>query len=253
VHIDVDPAVIGRAHRTDVAIVGDAGDALAALATGLDAEPNDGQFNAALLEVRDGVRQALRDRLGPDYAHMLDVLVREVHDDVVVVRDTTQAAYNFANQLLPIARPRHSMTPTSGAIGPGLPLAVGAALGSGKRTLCIHGDGGFLFHATELATVAQYQLPIVVCVFNDGGYGVLRGLQHRRFEGRIHETDLGVVDFVAMGESMGVPGMRVRSARAFDAALATAFAMPGPYLLDIDMLSLVPMKGAMLPAGHDRP
>lgn len=252
VHIDADPAVIGRAHRADVAIVGDAAAALEALASGLDAGPNDGQFNAALLEVRDGVRSSLRGRLGPDYSKMLDALVRLVDEDVVVVRDTTQAAYNFANQLLPIRRPRHSMTPTSGAIGPGLPLAVGAAIGTGKRTLCIHGDGGFLFHATELATAAQYQLPLVVCVFNDGGYGVLRGLQHNRFEGRIHETDLGVVDFVAMGESMGVPGFRVRSAPQFDAALATAMAMPGPYLLDIDMLSLEPMKGAMLPAGHDR-
>jgi acetolactate synthase-1/2/3 large subunit len=253
VHIDADPAVIGRAHPADIAVVGDAAAALDALLAGLRAEPNDGQFNAALFEVRDGVRASLHGRLGGDYQRMLSSLVRHVTEDVVVVRDTTQAAYNFANQLLPIRRPRHSMTPTSGAIGPGLPLAVGAALGTGRRTLCIHGDGGFLFHATELATAAQYHLPLAICVFNDGGYGVLRGLQHNRFEGRIHETDLGVVDFVAMGESMGVPGIRVRTAQAFDAALATALAMPGPYLLDIDMLSLEPMKGALMPAGERRP
>jgi acetolactate synthase-1/2/3 large subunit len=248
VHIDADPAVPGRVHRTDLTVIGDAAAVLDAVLDGLDAEPNDSQFNAALVEVRDGVVSSLRSRLGPDYVRILDALERLLPDDVILVRDTTQAAYNFGNQLLPIHRPRHSMSPTSGAIGPGLPLAIGAALGTGKRTVVLHGDGGFFFHATELATAAQYQLPLVIVVFNDGGYGVLRGLQHNRFEGRIHETDLGVVDFVAMGESMGVPGFRIRSAAAFEASLATALALPGPCLLDVDMLALTPMRGAMLPS-----
>ena len=49
-----------------------------------------------------------------------------------------------------------------------------------------------MFHATELATCAQYQVPLIICVFNDSGYGVLRYLQQNRF-GRINETDLGKV------------------------------------------------------------
>jgi acetolactate synthase-1/2/3 large subunit len=249
VHIDVDPAVIGRAHRADIAVVGDARLVLEALLEGFAAAPNDGQFNAAIYETRDGVRDALRNRLGSDYRAILDSLTGRLDASVNVVRDTTVPAYNFGNQLLPIRAPRTSMSPTSAAIGPGLPMAIGAAVGSGRRTVVIHGDGGFMFHATELATAAQYQVPVVVCVFNDGGYGVLRGLQHNRFEGRVQETDLGVVDFVAMGEAMGVPGFRVKTAAAFDAALATALAMPGPYLLDIDMLALEPMKGSMLPQG----
>ena len=247
VHIDVDPAVIGRAHRADVAVVGDARAALEALVANFDDERNDGQFNAALLELRDGVKASLRARLGRDYVRILDCLARDLGDDAIVVRDSTQAAYHFGNQLLPIARPRHSMTPTSGAIGPGLPLAVGAAIGTGKRTIVLHGDGGFLFHATELATAAQYRLPLVACVFNDGGYGVLRGLQHNRFEGRINETDLGIVDFAKLAESMGVPGVAVRSADAFEKALAGALRRDGPTLIDVDMRALEPIKGTMLP------
>ena len=164
-----------------------------------DASPNDAQFNAALFEVRDGVRASLRGRIGADYAAIMDLMRAGLPDDGNVVRDTTVPAYNFGNQLLPILRPRTSMSPTSGAIGPGLPMAIGAAIGSGRRTLVIHGDGGFMFHATELATAAQYRVPVIVCVFNDRGYGVLRGLQANRFEGRINETDLGRGRFRADG------------------------------------------------------
>jgi acetolactate synthase-1/2/3 large subunit len=248
VHIDVDPGVIGRAHPAAVSVVGDAKLALESLQAQLaDASPNDAQFNAALLEVRDGVRASLRARIGGDYAAIMDRMRTGLPNDGNVVRDTTVPAYNFGNQLLPILSARTSMSPTSGAIGPALPMAIGAAIGSGRRTLVIHGDGGFMFHATELATAAQYRVPVVVCVFNDRGYGVLRGLQANRFEGRINETDLGVVDFVAMAKSMGVPGRVVKSIADFDTGYRDALATDGPYLLEIDMLALEPMKGSIPP------
>jgi acetolactate synthase-1/2/3 large subunit len=248
IHIDVDAGVIGRAHRPAVSVVGDAGLAIDELNRRLaDASPNDAQFNAVLFEVRDGVRASLRGRIGPDYAAIMDRMRAALPDDANVVRDTTVPAYNFGNQLLPILAPRTSMTPTSGAIGPGLPLAIGAAIGSHRRTLVIHGDGGFMFHATELATAAQYRVPVIVCVFNDRGYGVLRGLQAGRFGGRINETDLGVVDFVAMAKSMGVPGRHVRSVADFNVGFGEALSTDGPFLLDIDMLALEPMKGSLPP------
>jgi acetolactate synthase-1/2/3 large subunit len=248
IHIDIDPGTIGRAHPATVSVVGDAGLAIAALNDRLhDASPNDAQFNAAVFEVRDGVRASLRGRIGGDYAAIMDLMRAGLPDDGNVVRDTTVPAYNFGNQLLPILAARTSMSPTSGAIGPGLPMAIGAAIGSGRRTLVIHGDGGFMFHATELATAAQYRVPVIVCVFNDRGYGVLRGLQANRFEGRINETDLGVVDFVAMAKSMGVPGRIVRSVAEFDGGYREALATHGPYLLELDMLALEPMKGSILP------
>jgi acetolactate synthase-1/2/3 large subunit len=248
IHIDVDPGVIGRAHPAAVAVVGDASLALAALNAQLaDVSRNDGQFNAALLEVRDGVRASLRSRIGGDYAAIMDLMRAGLPDDGIVVRDTTVPAYNFGNQLLPILSPRTSMNPTSAAIGPGLPIAIGAAIGSAHRTLVIHGDGGFMFHATELATAAQYRVPVIVCVFNDRGYGVLRGLQANRFEGRINETDLGRVDFVQLARSMGVPGSLVQSVADFDAGYRAALQAQGPYLLEIDMLALEPMKGSIAP------
>ena len=247
VQIDVDPAMIGRTHRADLGLAADARLALEAINQALvDVSGNDAQFNQTVLEARDGVRAAMRRRLGDDYARVMDLMRDRLPRDGIFVRDQTIAAYNFGNQLFPIHAPRTTMNPASGAIGPGFPMALGAALGTGRQTLVIHGDGGFLFHATELATCAQYQVPLVIVVFNDGGYGVLRWLQDTRF-GRINETDLGDVDFAAMAESMGVPGRRVGSVTEFEEALDAGIAAPGPYLIDLDMTRLAPMEISVMP------
>lgn len=248
--IDIDPNMIGRAFPVAQGLVADARSALEGLLAELDGQAdsaaNDAQFLESILTARDGLRGAMRRRIGPDYAVMMDAMRAVLPEDGLWVRDTTIAAYNFGNQLFPVHEPRTSINPASGAIGPGLPMALGAALGSGRRTLLMHGDGGFMFHATELATAAQYRLPLTVVVMNDGGYGVLRWLQDTRF-GRINETDLGQVDFALMAQSMGVPGQRVATVSAFEAALAQGFAEDGPYLIDVDMLQLAPMEISMMP------
>ena len=130
-------------------------------------------------------------------------------------------------------------------------VALGAVIGTGRPAILINGDGGFMFHATELATAAQYQVPLVVCVFNDGGYGVLRWLQDTRF-GRINETDLGKMDFAKMADSMGVPGERVGSVEAFEAAIEKGLASQGPYLVDVDMEQFAPMEISIMPKKKQR-
>jgi len=239
--------VVGRTHTAKLGVVADAKAALAALNAGLaDVSPNDGQFNETVYEARDGVRGAMRARLGGDFEAIMDNLRARLPEDGVFVRDSTISAYNWGNQLFPILKPRTSINPSSGAIGPGLPFSLGAAIGTGQPTVVIHGDGGFMFHATELATAAQYGVPLVVCVMNDHGYGVLRWLQDTRF-GRINETDLGKMDFVKMAESMGVPGEHVGSVEAMDAAVQRGLDSGGPYLIDVDMEQLAPMEISIMP------
>lgn len=249
-HIDIDAGVINLVHQADVAVIGDAAQILEQLEAAINPEPADDNFVEGVLQRNQEMRGILKDRLGPDYAGIMDTIRDKLPRDALVVCDTTVPAYNFANQLLPILAPRTYIVPNSSAIGPGMPLAVGASAGTGQRTVVIHGDGGFMLHATELATAAQYQLPMIICVFNDGGYGVLRGLQSRQFEGRINETDLGFVDFAAMAESMGVPGRSVTSLAEFEQAFEEAANRDGPMLLDIDMRRLEPMSGSMLPASE---
>lgn len=246
-HIDIDPAMVGRTHPADLGVVADAGLALAALNQRADAASgNDAQFNEQVFTARDGVRAAMRKRLGADFERIMDSLRERLPRDGLWCRDSTISAYNWGNQLFPIYEPRTSINPSSGAIGPGLPFAIGAVVATGRPGVVIHGDGGFMFHATELATAAQYRLPLVVCVFNDGGYGVLRWLQDTQF-GRINETDLGKMNFAKMAESMGVPGARVGTVEAFDSALAEALASSGPALIEVDMEQFEPMEISIMP------
>ena len=243
VHIDADPGVIGRNYRPDVAVVSDARLGLAALIKGLDSPKNEAGFTARAREIRDEQRQGVRDQIGPDYCAIMDAMRAALPRDGIIARDATVPAYLWGNRLIEILGPRTSMHPTSAAIGPGLPLAIGAAIGSGKKTALIQGDGGFMLNIGELSTAAQYGAPVIVCVFNDKGYGVLRTIEARTFEGRNFGVELQTPDFVAVAKAMGVAAEPVGSAAEFADAFQRGIDTNGPYLLDIDMTKLQPMGG----------
>lgn len=247
VHIDADPGVIGRNYRADVPVVGDARLGLAALLKSLDGAKCDAAFLARAQELRDATRQQIRKEIGPDYEAIMDAMREALPRDGIVVRDATVPAYLWGNRLLPILAPRTSMNPTSAAIGPALPLAIGAAIGTGRKTAVIQGDGGFMLNIGELATAVQYNVPVVTCVFNDRGYGVLRSIEGRTFEGRQFGVELATPDFVMVANGMGMKAEKVESAAAFREAFGRAIAHDGPYLIDIDMTKLTPMAGLGTP------
>ena len=241
IHIDADAAVVNRNYSADVAMIGDAEAALSALLAAQNAQPGDPEFLAQAQQRRDAARAAIRAQMGPDHQRIMDAIRRSMPRHGNIVRDATVPAYMWGNRLLPVLTPRTSLNTTSAAIGPGLPLAIGAAVASGEKTVVIQGDGGFMLSIGELATAAQYQLPIIVCVFNDRGYGVLRAIQRMRFEGRTAGVDLKTPDFVQVAQGMGVHAEAVRSAAEFELAFERAVAHNGPVLLDIDMNALAPM------------
>ncbi|MBK9545361.1 MAG: thiamine pyrophosphate-binding protein [Dehalococcoidia bacterium] len=247
IHLDADPGVIGRNYRADVAVVGDARLGLAGLLKGVESARSDSAFLARAQELRDATRKQIRSEIGPDYESIMDSMRELLPRDGIVVRDATVPAYLWGNRLMPILSPRTSLNPTSAAIGPALPLAIGAAIGSGKKTAVIQGDGGFMLNIGELATAVQYNAPVVTCVFNDGGYGVLRSIEGRTFEGRQFGVELATPDFAMVAQGMGMRAEHVDSAASFREAFGRGLAHNGPYLLDIDMTKLTPMSGLGTP------
>jgi acetolactate synthase-1/2/3 large subunit len=243
VHIDVDPGVVGRNYPAAVAVVADARLALEALLERLDAPANEAAFTASAIAARDALRAHLREEIGPDHAAIMETIREFLPRDGVIVRDATVPSYLWGNRLLPILEPRTSIYPASAAIGPGLPFAIGAAVGTGRPVVVIQGDGGLMLSIGELATLAQERLPVVLCVFDDGGYGVLRSIQARTFEGRTIGVDLATPDFAAVARAMGVEGRRVSTPAQFREAFREAVASGGPTLIAIDMAGLAPMQG----------
>ena len=242
VHLDADPGVIGRSYPAEIAIVADARLALEAVAAALpDRLAVDPGFTERAIKAGHEARAAARDLIGPDHAAVMDAIRELAPRATNIVRDATVPAYLWADRLLPVYEPRTSIRPTSAAIGPGLPLGIGAAIGSGRPTVVIHGDGGLMLSIGELATIAQERPPIVVCVFNDRGYGVLRAIEARQFDGRQVGVDLATPDFAALAAAVGMNGERVEGVPGFRAAFARAIESGAPALLDIDMSSLAPM------------
>ena len=247
IHLDADAGVIHRVNPAELALVADAAAGLAALTVAL-ADRGDrpvARERQAWAErartARATVQARLRDLIGPDHFAIMEEIRSGAPRATRLVRDSTVPAYLWGNQMLPILEPRTSMHPTAGAIGPGLPLAIGAAVATERRTVLIVGDGGFMLHVGELAVAAQYRLPVTICLFNDRGYGVLRRIEETRFGGRTFGVDLATPDFPALARSMGVDAQAVAGVDQFRTAYRAAMQGAGPVLLDIDLNALHPI------------
>ncbi|HEY2776781.1 MAG TPA: thiamine pyrophosphate-binding protein [Gaiellaceae bacterium] len=126
------------------------------------------------------------------------------------------------------------LAPTSGAMGYGLPAAIAAKLVAPERpVICFSGDGDFLMLGQELATAAQYNLPIVVVIVDNGMYGTIRMHQERRFPARVFATDLVNPDFAAYARAFGAHGEIVRSTDEFPEAFERALTSGRPAVLSL--------------------
>ena len=104
------------------------------------------------------------------------------------------------------------IAPTSGAMGYGVPAAVGAkALHPDRVVVACAGDGCFLMNGQELATAAQYGLNVVILVFNNNMYGTIRMHQEREYPGHVIGTDLKNPDFAAYAKAFGFWSATVRA------------------------------------------
>jgi acetolactate synthase-1/2/3 large subunit len=237
VQIDVEERSIGRAYAADATVIGDAEQILDALRSATPRSDGDPDFIATAGELRRRLEERFRVEAGEDYAAIVEALGRHVNTDTPVAADACMVMAIAARRLLPVHAPRRAIGPTSGAIGPGLPLAIGAALGVGRRTILLQGDGGFMLSIGELATVAEHHLPITICVFNDRGYGAIRMVSHMAY-GREIASDLGTPDLCSLAASFGISATRVDSADSLAAALDRAAAASGPFLIDIDLCAM---------------
>ncbi|MDC0067634.1 thiamine pyrophosphate-binding protein [Gammaproteobacteria bacterium] len=242
VHIDADSHMVNLNYPAEVQVIGDARLALSGIRDQLNTQPGDSDFRDKLVDIARQARTSVRKRMGADFEDIMDCIRTHLPRQGNIVRDATIPAYMWGNTLIPILEPGTSMHTTSAAIGPGLPLGIGASIGSKQKSVIIQGDGGFMLNIAELATAAQYNVPVVVCVFNDQGYGVLRRIQSSQFEGRNTGVNLSTPDFAVVAEGMGVKGVSVKGVDDFQQAFKDAMSHNGPVLLDIDQSTLKPMK-----------
>ena len=164
---------------------------------------------------------------GPATA-FLDALEAALPEDAVVVADMCVAGYWYGG-FGRVGRPRGLAYPVGwGTLGFGFPAALGTSL-SGRPTVAVVGDGGFLFGCGDLATAAQEQLPVTVVLVDDGGYGMLRYDFVKDGEPPVG-TELEPPDFVAMAQAFRVEAREVTVEQLTD-AVAAGIASGRPSLL----------------------
>src|SRR5262249_44706344 len=150
--------------------------------------------------------------------------------------DITISNSAWGNRVFPVYGPRDAVHPVSAAIGPGLPMGIGAAMaGKGRKAIAMVGDGGFALNQTELWTAVQERAELVVMVMNDRGYGVIKHIQGALQDGRMYFGDLQSSDFQKLAAVAGLPSIHVGSTEALQPAIRQAFATPGPVLVEVDM------------------
>ena len=248
--VDADPAAEGRCYATDAFVCGDSALALQGLADRLEARGwrADAALLADLKAVHQQVVATLHDGLGP-YATVVNELQKIAGRQFNWVRDVTVSNSTWGNRELRIFEPTAGVHATGGGIGQGMPMAIGAAVGaeatgSGRKTFCLAGDGGFILNLGELATMVQERCNLVVVLMNDQGYGVIKNIQDAQYGGRRCYVDLHTPDYAQLCASLALPHARCSDLAQLPALLAQAVDRQGPFLLEIDMLSIGAFKSA---------
>ena len=118
-------------------------------------------------------------------------------------------------------------------MGYGFGAAIGAAYGTGERSVLVTGDGSFGMNLNELATTVSYNLPVIIVLMNNGVLGMVRQWQTLFFGKRYSNTVLGrQTDFVKLAEAFGATGYRVSTPEEFREAFRKAKEANGPVLID---------------------
>jgi acetolactate synthase-1/2/3 large subunit len=254
IHIDIDAAEIGKNVNTDVGIVADLGDALAALQP-LVPRGDHRAWRRSIDDAKGDV--AVRDIKNlPDdghlyAAHVVHDLWRTTSGRALVVTDVGQHQM-WEAQYYHHEDPRSLITSGGlGTMGFALPAAIGAKIARPDAEVwVVVGDGGFQMTLAELATVAQEQLDINVAIINNGYLGMVRQWQEFFYEKRYAATPLHNPDFVKLAEAYGVEGRRVTARGDVVAAVEYARNHRGAVVIDFKVEqedSVYPM----VPAGAD--
>jgi thiamine pyrophosphate-dependent acetolactate synthase large subunit-like protein len=232
IRIDVDPGQLRSGREPELALLGDATDALSELAGRLEQTGADraGEAASRAAELRGG----LEFWPGADELFaVLDAIASGLPADAIIAADSTQLVY-VAGPYLRATRPRSYLCPAGfGTLGPGLPMAIGAKLAAPDRPVaCLVGDGGLLFTVAELATAAQLGVPLAVILWQNHGYQEIRESMDRVDVPRIG-TEGTAEDYLGIARGFGCHAVRPQDLEQLTEAIRGALAADRPTLIEV--------------------
>jgi acetolactate synthase-1/2/3 large subunit len=251
IHIDIDPAEIGKNIRVDLPIIGNAGPVMQSLSSHLQGMQTRSQEWLAKIA-------AWKEEHPLQYNRSESVIkpqqvVQEFYDacpDAIIVTEVGQNQM-WAAQYFKFESPRTFITSGGlGTMGYGFPAAMGAKVGCPDKTVIdIAGDGSFQMMSQELATVAKNDIKVIVAILNNGNLGMVRQWQELFFDERYSYTNIAdSVDFVKLAEAYGLIGIRADKPSEVSSAISEALAADRTVVIDF---VVDPMENVfpMVPAG----
>src|SRR5712691_11032047 len=260
IHVDIDPAEVGKNRAPEIPIVGDVKRVLEKLNKTLgDMKPSRGERNAAPRRDWWGQIRAWKEQF-PLVPSMSDTEIKPQHlmaeidrisgGTAIVTSDVGQHQM-WAAQLIRFNEPRLWINSGGlGAMGFGLPAAIGAQFAQPhKLVIAVVGDGGFQMSIPELATIASHGLPIKIIVMNNGYLDMIRQWQELFYNNRLSSATLECFpDAEKLAGAYGFRGRTIDKPHELAAALDEAIREPGPYLLNVKVSSFENVY-PMVPAG----
>jgi len=245
IHIDIDPANVGKNRAPDLSMIADAREALAALHIQVDSTGPEAAIqsiqrrNRWWEQLRSWQRaqpmrfKGSRDQIKPQ--HVIRELHRLTNGEAILVTDVGQHQM-WAAQFYPFKRARQWITSGGlGAMGFGVPAAVGAQLAFRNHlVVAVVGDGGFQMTNQELSTAVQYDLPVKIVIMNNGYLGMVRQWQEMFYDRAYSEVDISVApDFVKLAEAYGAFGARATRPDELSDVLETSLSHKGVAVIDV--------------------
>ena len=250
IHIDIDPAEIGKNVEVDIPIVGDAKKVLQDILKILEKEDINSQ-KREWIEKTIKFRNKCMPRLSFDKEiplkpqQVIKEIMETINDDTIVTTDVGQNQMWMAH-FYTSKKPRRFISSGGlGTMGFGFPAAMGAKMALPEEdVVAVCGDGGFLMVSQDLATLREYDIPITICIMDNRHLGMVAQWQRLFYDERMSHTHLGEVpDFVKLAEAYKIDAERVEKPGEVKEALKRAINSGGPSIIDIviDPMEILPM------------
>ena len=251
IHIDVDGSELSKTVNSACGLRGDVKLTLQKLIPLVNAEQKP-DWEKAVKALKETENDYLDIRPGLTPRNAIMTLNKHLGENTAVATDVGQHQM-WAAQNVNFKKPRRFISSGGlGTMGFGLGAAIGAAVGTGERSVLVTGDGSFGMCLNELTTAVTYNVPVVILLMNNGVLGMGRQWQTLFFNKHYSNTILDrKTDFVALARAFGADGEAVDTVAALDKAFEHAFSCDGPYVIDcrIDkdefVLPMLPPGGSM--------
>jgi acetolactate synthase-1/2/3 large subunit len=239
IHFEIDPAEVDKNVKSDVVVLGDVKETLAAILPLVESKVHETWHNEFKEKYKTELETVINDELHPkkegiSMGETIEMINKHSKGDAIMVSDVGQ------HQMFTCRYSKFNSTKsniTSGGLGTmgfALPAAIGAKMGRPDReVVAIIGDGGFQMTIQELGTIFQTKVPVKIVVLNNEFLGMVRQWQQLFFDKRYASTEMINPNFIAIAEGYYIKAKKVTKREDLDAAVAEMMASKESYFLEV--------------------